>query len=60
MTSFFASLPFSFRCDVPVTQNWFRLVQNQGKEEKVTGSLHGTSQQSEGGTGFNYQVVNGL
>lgn len=41
-------------------QNWLRLVQNQRKELKVIGSLHRTGEQSEGRTGFNYQVVNGL
>lgn len=60
MTSFLTNLPFSFRCHVPVPQNWLGLVRNQGKEAKVIGSLHGTGEQSEGGTGFNYQVVNGL
>lgn len=53
----FYCLPY--RCHVPVMQNWLRLVQNEEKEAKFTGSLHATCKQSERGTGFNYQVLNG-
>lgn len=60
MTSFFTNLPFSFRCHVPVTQNWFRFLQNQGNKVKVIGILHRTGKQSGAGMGFNYDVVNGL